>query len=88
MGDSTVGGSSEAGGINQGARDKILDLSTSNNEVLELMQKKFGRDDLTPMQQQELQFLFSQRQQKVSLFSNMIRALFDTLSNIVRNIRA
>ena len=84
----TVFSGSEKSGIDQGSRNKIADLSTSNSEVLELMQKKFGRDDLSPLQQQELQFLFSQRQEKVSLLSNLIRAFFDTMSNVVRNIRA
>ena len=88
MESSAITGGSDKGEIDSNTREKILDLSTSNTEVFELMQKKFGRDDLNPLQQQELQYLFSERQSKVSLFSNMIRTIFDSLSNVVRNIRA
>lgn len=73
--------------IDQATRQKLLDLSTSDKEVIEIMQKKFGRDDLSFSQQQELQYLFSVRQQKVSLISNLLRSIFDTASNVVRNIR-
>ncbi len=74
-------------GVDTNTREKLLDLSTSNREVLDIVQRKFGQDDLTPLQQQELQYLFSVRQQKTSLISNVLRSLFDSISAIVRNFR-
>ena len=81
------GGSNGNKGIDRATRDKILDLGTSDQEVLDLMQTRYGKEDLTPLQQNELQFLFSRRQQNATLLSNLIRAFFDTASNVVRNIR-
>lgn len=87
----TAGGEVFAGtgknGIDEGTREKLLDLSTSNREVLDLVQQKFGQEELTPLQQQELQYLFSVRQQKTSLISNVLRSLFDSISTVVRNFR-
>ena len=62
-------------GIDVDTRSRLLDLSTSNRDVLNLIQRKFGREDISPLQQQELQYLFSVRQQKTSLISNVLRSL-------------
>jgi len=66
---------------------KILDLSTSNKELLTLMQEKFSDSDLAPADQILLQSAFSQRQQSTSLLTSLVGNLFETARGIVQNFR-
>ena len=66
---------------------KILDLSTSNKELLTLMQEKFSDADLAPADQILLQSAFSQRQQSTSLLTSLVGNLFETARGIVQNFR-
>lgn len=75
-------------GVDSSVEKKILDLGTSDRDIIQLMQNKFSRDDLSFSQQQELQYLFSVRQQKISLISNLLRSIFDAAANVVRNMRS
>lgn len=84
---STGTGSAGDKGIDAATRAKISDLGSSDKAVLDMIQSKFAKEDLTPLQQNELQYLFSKRQQEASLISNLLRAAFDAASNVVRNIR-
>jgi hypothetical protein len=74
-------------GVDSKTKDKILNLATSDKEVMTLIEKQFSKADLSPLEQNELQYLFSRRQQISSLISNLARAAFDTANNIVRNLR-
>jgi hypothetical protein len=71
-----------------GWNDKILDMDTSNKKVMAIAEKVFTSDKATPAEQNMMASLLSQRQQKISLFSNMMRMIYEGASQVIRNIRA
>lgn len=68
--------------------ERILNLSTSNNEVMDIIRRTFDSGDTNPGEQQLIISALSQRSQLVQALSNGYRTLYDGMSAVIRNIRA
>lgn len=68
--------------------NKLGDLKTSNREVNDLVTQVFTSENSSPeLQALATQFL-TQRNQKATMLSNMLRTITDGANSIIRNIRA
>lgn len=70
------------------AKGKLLNLSTSNADVLDFIMETAGDPNVSPARQQALNYLISLRTQMVTMLSNIMRTIFDGGNSIIRNMRA
>ena len=76
-----------SGGIDTNALNKITSLNTGSEEIYNMVDQAFGANG-SPADQQKVMAALNERQQKTSLFSNMMRLLYEGKNSIIRNIRA
>ncbi|MCB0325336.1 MAG: hypothetical protein KDD69_17255 [Bdellovibrionales bacterium] len=68
--------------------EKLLDLGTSNREMMDIVNRVFTSGEGSAEEQQQVTALLNMRAQQIGSLSNALRVLFDTIAAIVRNIRA
>ncbi len=70
------------------AQRVLLSFDTSTAGVLEFVKKTSELSSSSPFHQNTIQFLIAERAQRVAMMSNALRALYDGIASVVRNIRA
>ena len=92
---SVVGQSTTAqnqGAINDGnfLREQqrfFLDLNRSDTEIMREMAEKLSDPDISPAQQQVMVAQFQRRESLKQILSNLTRAIFESIRNVVQNLR-
>lgn len=74
--------------FNKEAKAKLLNLNTSNEEVIDFITKELSGDDVSIAKQTAIQQLLEMRSQIASAMSNMMRSIYETSQNIIGNLRS
>lgn len=74
----------------QWLRDKqqqFMNLSTSNYDIMSTMMRELSDPNVSPAKMQALQTMMDQRMQLVSLISNLVRSIGESMRAIINNLR-
>jgi len=67
--------------------DKLLDLSTTDSEIQDMVDKLYSKNG-SDADRNKFSILFQQRQERVTMMSNLLRALSDMRRAVIQNLRA
>lgn len=70
------------------AKSTLLDMSTSDSQVLDFMMKELGSGEADPLKQQAIAYLMNARNNLVTLISNVISTIMRGRDAVVRNINS
>ncbi len=71
----------------EGAKAKLLDLNTSDDDLIKFIGKEFSAAGSSEEKRQALQQLISLRSQMAAGMSNILKILSETARSIINNIR-
>ena len=69
------------------AKKKLLDMSTSNSDILDFITAAAQDDKSSAAKMQAINFLINVRSEIATLITNTMRTMFDTSAAIIHNIR-
>ncbi|MCB0344216.1 MAG: hypothetical protein KDD66_03830 [Bdellovibrionales bacterium] len=77
----------ESSGFRRDAKETLLDLNSSNADILSFIEKAYGENG-SQADQMYLQELLNIRTRMITSFTNFMKMMFDASMRVINNIRA
>ena len=75
-------------GWQKSARDTLLNMNTTDADVLKFISAELDGGNVSVARQQAITYLIGMRTQLAAMISNVVRTLIDGGNQIIRNIRS